>query len=122
MTQYKINRIYKLLSSIYQNKMSSNDAYAIYAVKKHLEPIYQFELEREQKLMDEYSVSIDGNGSLTGGDKETIQAFVSSINELNTMDVCLEYIPRMKVSLCALNGCDLSPCDLEYIGELIDIV
>jgi hypothetical protein len=62
MKQHEAVKAYKALINLGQEKLPFDVAYALYQKKKELQDVFDFQVEQEKKLIEQYHASIDEKG------------------------------------------------------------
>lgn len=85
-TQKKLINAYRTLLRLSEQQLPLPMAYALYKVKKALEPQWQFQLEQEQKMVTECK-GVVSNGTVTFPDDDARLEYVRKATELSDMEV-----------------------------------
>ena len=105
------------INSIGQKSMKSTTAYKLFRLKKALESIIEFQVEQEQKLIDEFGGTINQNGMVHFDDKDIGIKFTERRNELTNMECDLE-IEKQDISMSEIP--EISIAGIESLDEFIN--
>lgn len=97
------------------------DALSLLKVKKALETAYEFQLQEEQKLVDEYQPTLD-NGKLTmpysnDEEKELAKEFFQKFADLNKMEIEVEIDPA---HISVPDGISIAPDTLMALDGFVE--
>lgn len=117
MKQSKIINAYKIIDKISDNKLNLHTSYQIYKIKNSLKDIYQFQLQEEKKLIEEYNVVID-DGKLKFNTPEIASEFLDKLNEIGDNECDIDIVP---VEIDSNENILLSIREIEQLEGFIDI-
>ena len=86
MTQGKILQSYQALMALTNNEWPVRTAYGLFNLRKAMQPIIEFRIEEERKLIAEYSSGVE-NGKTVFDDPEKEHEYTAKIVELNETEV-----------------------------------
>ena len=84
-TQAKVLSAYSALNRI-RNRIKGRDALNLFHMKKVLQENFDFQVEEEEKLVEEYGGVITENGSILIDDAEKRKAYNKARQELGEME------------------------------------
>ena len=93
MKQGKAVNAYKTLCKLSNKQLRLKTAYEIYVLKNKLKEIYDFQIEQEKKLIEEYGARFSEDGKLQFCNTEDATNFMKMINEISELDCEIEYMP-----------------------------
>lgn len=118
MKQHKINSAFNALNKLMGMELKVRDAYAVFMLRRKLEPSYEFELERERGLISKYDGTILPNGTITFPAEDDAQRFREEIAEMNESEIELEFEP-ITLNFDALGEQKILPADLAALEGFI---
>ena len=86
MTQAEAIMAYKVLASLSREKLPVKTAYALFRLKKALQPAYDFMAEQERAVCGRYDASVDDKGIIRPKDPEKTKAMLEELNALKDME------------------------------------
>lgn len=119
MKQSKINKAYQALRRVSEVPISVNKAYEIYTLMKELETPFNFEAEREKKLIEKYGCTVKPDGMIMFDKKEDASSFQLEISELNDMDVDIKFDPVI-IEYGDMSGYAISPSDIFSLESFVE--
>ena len=119
MKQSKIMSAYQAIEKI-KNKDKEyplNITYTLFKVKKMLQDQWDFQLEEEKKIFNQFSPEVQENGDYKFESREKAQEFTDKLAELGNMEVDLKITkPKIKLS----EQIDLTLGEIEALDEFIE--
>lgn len=107
------------INGLGQKYMKSTTAYKLFRLKKALESIIEFQVEEEQKLIDELGGTINQNGMVHFDDREAGIQFAERRNELNNLECDLD-IEKQDISMSEIP--EISIAGIESLEAFINWV
>ena len=96
MKQKEIIKAYQAIDRFNKNEKNRSNAsaklnYALFKIRKLLEPQFQFQQESEQKIFQDMSPTPVGEGKFNFGTPERMQEFFAKMKEIEEVEVDLEF-------------------------------
>ena len=108
MKQFQYIRAYSALLSLDAYKLPMRTAYDIYTLRKKIEPIYMFEVDKEKSLIDKYKIPISADGMLAFQNDDVRRRFSEDIKELKNIEIEMEIEP-IRVDIHSFGEQQISP-------------
>lgn len=119
MEQYKIINAYKALTTLGSANIPLKTAYKIFMLKKKIEPIFIFRMEKEKALLSELHGTVDENGTIHFNEMADAVKFRNAVDELNELEAEIDFEP-ISVSLEQMSGINMKPNDIEKLEGFIE--
>lgn len=116
MTQGKLVSAYKVISNLYQQRLPLPIAYKLYKLKAALQPAWDFQVDAERKLIDEFKPIAQDDGRLKFVDADSAQAFDGRVKEVLAMEYDIEVTP---ITLPMIDGLSITPIDIENLEGIV---
>lgn len=116
-TQSKAVVAYKTINKISGGNLPLPVAFALFKMKKKLAAQFEFQIEQEQKIIEECKASVDAEGNWTFESEEDKKAFVERLTEVSNMPVEIDIDPQT-IPLNA--NIELSVEDMEALENFIE--
>ena len=113
----KLINAYKVISDLYQQRLPLPISYKLYKLKNTLQKAWDFQVDSERKLIDEFKPNPTDDGRLQFADVDSAQAFDKRVKEVLDMDSDIEITP---VSLPLIDGMSITPEDIEKLEGIIN--
>ena len=97
------------------------DAYKIFCLRRKIEPIYQFEVEREKALLGELNGALMPDGSVQFKNTEDCVEFKNKVAELNDMEVEADFEP-IQIKIENLGKVEIKPADISRLCGFVEFV
>lgn len=114
-THKEILNAYSLLRELSDTKLPAQTAYDLFKLVRSLEPVVNFRLREEQKLMSAYHLDNDMNF-------ETLDDATKMLSEVNALDELEEDIELEKPTVKLSSLGDLSVNDISALNEFLDFL
>ena len=122
MKNAKIISAYKALATIGEQKLPLSVSHKLWTIKKMLEPHWEFQVEKEQEVIQKYKPVIAPDGAVTFKSDEDAKAcreeYEKTVNELADLEV--ELGDYKKVVLHFDDKIDLSVQDIEAFSDFVE--
>ena len=116
--QHQINKAYGALKRLEKMQLPVKAAYSIFMLIKQLTPAYEFELDRERKLLESYHGTMNQDGSIAFETSEDASRFGAEIEELNSLDVDVKIKP-VQINFDDLDQQTLTPYDISCLEGFV---
>ena len=97
------------------------DAYNVFCLRRKLEPIYQFEMERERKLLEELHGEITPDGSLRFDNVEAYMEFNKKVAEMSDMEIDDEH-EVIQIKIDDLKNAEMKAADINRLYGFVEFV
>lgn len=121
MKQKEAIEAYGAILRLSEISLPLRDAYNVFCMRRKLEPIYQFEMEREKKLLDELHGDITPDGSIHFGDMESYMEFNKKIAEMGDMEIDVEH-DVIQIKIDNLKNTEMKPADINRLYGFIEFI
>lgn len=121
MKQYQINRAYGALRKLMSMELPIRESYKVTMLAKQLEFNYNFELDREKKMLLKYHGKRDSNGEIIFQSEEDAAGFKKESIELSMMDVDITIEP-IELSFDSFGEQYLTPNDILCLDGFVKFV
>lgn len=121
MKQFQINRAYGALRKLTDMELPIRESYLIATLIKKLEFNYEFELDREKKLLVKYHGKPNEKGGIDFKTEEDAIGFKKETVELNSMDVDLEIEP-IELSFESFEEQHLKPSEILCLDGFVKFI
>ncbi len=118
MKQGEIIRAYKSLKKLSDQNLPIATACKIHRLIVKIRPVFEFQVEEENKMLNQLNPEVKGNGNIEFESVEDAQLFKSRMNELSDLEV--EDIEITPVSIVAPADAVLTPNDIEALEGFIE--
>lgn len=120
MNQKQMVNAYLTLTQLGSAKLPVTTAYALYQLRKRLEPSHAFCLEQERIILERFEGRLEGD-TLFFPNAENAQQAREELNAMNAMDVEYEAEP---VKICAeeLRATALSMDDIAALDGFVELI
>ena len=116
MKQGKLVNAYKVISDLYQQRLPLPISYKLYKLKIALQKAWDFQVDSERKLIDEFKPNALDDGRLQFADVDSAQAFDSRVREVLDMDSDIEITP---ITLPLIDGMSITPDNIEKLEGIV---
>lgn len=117
MKQSTIINAYKVIQKHRQDQLPLDVSLAFFKVKKMLDDQWEFQLEKENELIEKYHPTRKENGDLVFDPPENMDKFIEEINAIGDLDIDLDY---KKVDAKFGNKIELSVDEIEALEEFMN--
>lgn len=116
MKQGKLVSAYKVISDLYQQRLPLPIAYKLYKLKTVLQRAWDFQVDEERKLVDEFKPTVLEDGRLKFADPDSAQEFDRRVREVLDMESDIEVTP---ISLPMIGDLSITPVDIEALEDIV---
>lgn len=116
MKQGKLVSAYKVISDLYQQRLPLPISYKLYKLKATLQKAWDFQVDEERKLVDEFKPTVLEDGRLQFADPDSAQSFDSHVRDVLDMDSDIEVTP---VILPVIDGLSITPSAIENLEGIV---
>ena len=116
MKQGRLVNAYKIISDLYQQKLPLPISYKLYKLRNVLQKAWDFQVDSERKLIDEFKPNALDDGHLQFADVDSAQVFDSCIREVLDMDSDIVITP---INLPLIDGMSIRPEDIEKLEGIV---
>lgn len=120
MTHKQMINAYSVLMKLGTQPMDVCTALSLYKLRKEMEGIHQFCAEREEVIIEKYHGEL-GDGTISFPQPQDAMAAQAELTELYQMEADLEVVP-LSIPMNVLEGCKLTPNDLEALEGIINLI
>lgn len=118
MKQYQINKAFLALRKLSGQKLPFRKALGIYNLINALEPQYNFAVDEEKKLINQYNGNIEEGGMVVFEKNEDMNSFRKEIESLNDMEIDLKF-NSVSLSDFDMEGLIISPSDIHDLEGFV---
>ena len=111
-----IIKAYKSIGKIAEQKLPMTTAYKVFKLREKLKPAWDFLVEEEGKLLDDYKPTIQENGTIIFRSIEDKQAYDQRISEIYTMESDIQIEP---VSIPLTDDIFIAPDDIAALEPVV---
>ena len=119
MKQSKIIEAYHVLKNTAGESYPLPIAYALYNLRKSMEPHADFQIEQEKKLIEEFNGKPGANGLINFGNTENAQRFLEKLKELGDLEVDFTFTP---IDIPISEDIKITPNDIEKLDGFVNFV
>lgn len=116
MKQGKLVGAYKVVSKLYEQRIPLPISYKLYKLRNALQKAWNFQIDAEEKLIDEFKPTQGKNGLLKFADAETAREFNARVKEVLDMDSDIEITP---ITLPMIDTLNISPEEIESLEGIV---
>lgn len=120
MTHKQTINAYGVLMKLGTQSMDVRTALSLYKLRKELEGAHQFCAEREEVIIEKYHGTL-GDVTISFPQPQDAIAAQAELTELYQMEAELEVTP-LSIPMNVLDGCKLTPNDLEALEGIINLI
>ena len=120
MTHLDVIRIIQVLQKLYIQDMDWSTAFDVYNMMRELDPVIQFQAQKEQELYDKYKPdNITENGAFfQNGREQDANMFDSELKELRS----LKYDKSLrKIHIRSWDNLKISPADVATLKKICEM-
>lgn len=118
MVQSKINKAYQALSKLSEMSLPIKKARLIYLMMREVERHFQFSVQEEKKLLDEFKGTVHEDGRVSFDDAEAYRGFQTRLMELVDSEVEWD-LPPVVISENDLGSQSISASDMLALEDFV---
>lgn len=116
MTQKQIIDAYKVLNKLNSQPMPIKTAYALHKLRRVLQPAWDFQVERENALLQKYKPELVENGVLQFKSPDDLREWNETMAEVNALPSDIDVTP---VTVAMTDYMRLAPSDIDQLEGFV---
>lgn len=110
---------YNSFLKIYNYSYLPQTSYNLYLLKRSLQKHYDFLIEKEQELLNQYSVTFQEDGTPTFNSEKEQKDFFMAHQNLSQIQLDLSEIHKIVLNINELPN-NITPLEIELLSNIID--
>lgn len=116
MKQGKLINAYKVIADLYRQKLPLPTSYKLYKLKGALQKAWDFQIDAEQKLIDEFGAKMGDEGRLSFDNPDKANEFNERLREVFDMESDIDVEP---IEIPITDDMSITPIDIENLDGII---